>query len=500
MSTAAALLRVSTATQAGDDHHSLPEQRRRITAFAEARGIDIVQWFEAPGESASTNELDRRPVLRDLVAAANRGEFAAVIYDESSRLVRDEELAHWLINRLEARGVHLINAARDIDYYTPEGRFAFAIDAGLDAYWSRKMSTHIRKGKRGAFEAGRPVGSLPFGYRRAADGTPEQIPEEAQAVGELFRRRIAGEGYEALARVLNARGLRPRSRRGHVLFVGSSVQSILENEFYAGWIAHRGERRRGIHEPIIEQDVFHAAQRQVQRIARDGAFHADALLVGLASCSECAGPVWTTVTGPVGWRRCSYREAAKMQRRECANAGTMWSASAPDAEVAEVLRGLGTDREWLAMWQREARKQPSVVAEPFARGRIEEERRRLGELYRRGVITERDWLAEDEALVRRLQEVPAPVRQLLAAADEWAEFAEVWDAMVLDERRRAVRIVLQSVRLDTRGKRVWFEPRERYRPLFEHRAAVCAGIPPAGAGPRPAQVLYEPSELLRRPA
>lgn len=500
MSTAAALLRVSTGAQASDDHFSLPEQRRRITAFAEARGIEIVQWYEAPGESASTNELDRRPVLRDLVAAANRGEFAAVIYDESSRLVRDEELAHWLINRLEARGVHLINAARDIDYYTPEGRFAYAIDSGLDAYWRRKMGAHIRKGKRGSFEAGRPVGSLPFGYRRAADGTPEQVPDEAEAVAEMFRRRIAGDGYEALAGMFNARGFSPRSRRGRVAFVVSSVQSLLENEFYAGWITHHGERRRGIHAAIISDDTFAAAQHQIRRTSGVPGVPNTGLLAGFARCSECGGPLWSTTTGSKHSRRTRYREAAKLQRRECANAGTMWSASAPDAEVAAVLRGLGTDREWLAMWQREARKQPAENVDAYARGRIEEERRRLGELYRRGVLGEREWFAEDEALARQLRDAPMPMRQLLAAADEWAEFAEVWDAMVLEERRSAVRIVLQSVLLDTRGKRVLLEPRERYRPLFEHRAATCAGIPPERFEPRPAHVLYEPNELLRRPA
>lgn len=74
-------------------------------------GWEVVRTFEAPGESASTRDLNKRPVLRELVEAARRREFDLVLFHESSRLARDEELSQWLINELEAYGVRLVESA-----------------------------------------------------------------------------------------------------------------------------------------------------------------------------------------------------------------------------------------------------------------------------------------------------------------------------------------------------------------------------------------------------
>ncbi len=56
-------------------------------------------------------------------------------------------------------------------------------------------------------------------------------------------------------------------------------------------------------------------------------------------------------------------------------------------------------------------------------------------------------------------------------------FAEVWDGMVLSERREAVKVVLDTVALDMRGRQDFVEPAEGYGELFAHRAGGVATPP-----------------------
>lgn len=91
------------------------------------------------------------------------------------------------------------------------------------------------------------------------------VPEEAAAIAEAVRDYAAGAGYTEIARRWNAQGLRPHSRQGHTTFTVSAVQSIIENDFYTGLVHHKGERRRGAHEPIITEGLWLAAQQRVRR-------------------------------------------------------------------------------------------------------------------------------------------------------------------------------------------------------------------------------------------
>lgn len=54
--------------------------------------------------------------------------------------------------------------------------------------------------------------------------------------------------------------------------------------------------------------------------------------------------------------------------------------------------------------------------------------------------------------------------------------------------------------MDTRGKRLWLEPRGEYASLFRHRReALGVAAPPAGTGPHP-YTWFAPDELVRRAA
>ena len=80
------------------------------------------------------------------------------------------------------------------------------------------------------------------------------VPEEAEAIAEAVRDYAAGAGFQEIARRWNAQGLRPHSKQGLTLFTISSVQSVIENDFYAGFVRYKGDRKRGAHEAIITEE------------------------------------------------------------------------------------------------------------------------------------------------------------------------------------------------------------------------------------------------------
>lgn len=217
----------------------------------------MTREYVGAGESAFTNDIGKRQTMLEVKRDVEQGLLDVLVVHDLSRFARDEELGQAFFNLLQRHHVRLVNASSDVDYSTPEGRMMLSIDLGLGSYWLRKMSFHIKKSKRQRFELGLHVGDTPFGYHKGATTKDPlvPVPEEASAIAEAIRDYAAGAGFQEIARHWNADGLRPRSKQGHTQFTTSAMQSIIENDFYAGFVRYKGERRRGAHEAIISEDL-----------------------------------------------------------------------------------------------------------------------------------------------------------------------------------------------------------------------------------------------------
>lgn len=479
----AKLTRVSKGEQAGDARHSLPEQDRAIRERCAREGWTIVAEFEAPGESASTRYLDRRPQLRSLVEAARRREFDVVVYHESSRLARDEELSQWLINELETVGVRLVESTFEADYfYTPEGRFHYGLTSGLDAWQRRKHGQQVAKGKRGRFEKGLHVGDLPFGYRMQLrtnpDGTVEvatelpcvPVEEEAAAIRAAFEMRAGGMGPTEIARRWNALGLRPHSKQGNGVFTESGVSSVLENDFYAGFVRHAGDRRRGVHEPLITEDLWARAQEARQSGRRQVRSRNPRALSGLAVCAECGGPLWLSWSGPSGAKYPYYRETSSIRQRACPNRSTGWRCEGPEEIVGNTLKGIAFDDEWFEHVDREARRVPRDDVYTAERADLEGRKRKARMLFVENDMPESEYRDLKRAIDARLSALPAAIPGgVLFVGERLREFGRVWDGMTDGEKRDACRAVLRTVVMDTRARRLWMDPKDEWAPLFHER-------------------------------
>ena len=484
---AGAILRVSDADQGASDRLSLDAQRRVLREFCRRKGWDVVREYIGNGESAFTSDIGKRQTMLDVKRDVEQGLVDVLVVHDLSRYARDEELGHAFFNLLERNHVRLVNASSDVDYSTPEGRMMLSIDLGLGSYWSRKMSFHIKKSKHERFELGLHVGDVPFGYRKGATTKDPlvPVPEEAAAIAEAVRDYAAGAGYTEIARRWNAQGLRPRSKQGHTTFTISALQSIIENDFYAGFVRHKGERRRGAHQAIISEDLWLAAQERVRR--QPSHARQPRMLAGISRCSECDGPIHQTKCG-TGNRRTYYREVSHLRGRPCANAGKMWRCEHAEAEVDRIIRGMATDREWLAQIDRDARRMPKQ--DDGERKELEARKRRATTAYVEGTLSEQEWRLEVQVIDDRLTRLPVGSPDAIRFAGErLMSIGQVWDGMTMVEQREACRILFERVRLDTRRKRLWVRPWPEFQPLFVMRRDMCEGpvcvgmVPPAGLEP-----------------
>lgn len=501
----ALLARVSTESQAAEDRHSLPAQMRAMWARVEREGWSVVRTFEAPGESASTRDLNKRPVLRELVAAARAGEFDLVLFHESSRLARDEELSQWLINELETYGVKLVAGDRPADYfYTPEGRFHFTLESGLDAWQSRKHGAQVRKGLRERWELGLHVGDLPFGYRpvlrQQADGTVVVdrsapgvvVPEEAPAIREVFALRAAGAGYVELARFLNARGLRPRSKVGNAYFTKTALQSLIETKFYMGVVVLGAESKPGAHEAIITEDEWLRAQAVVKRLRTSRSRRAR-MLAGLAECSSCGVGLNISQSGRGASLTDYYREGAKG-----ACGSKRWRADEIERRIDELVAGMAADESWLASLERRARQLPA--ADQGEREKLQAERRRAAKAWIAGELEERDYREVMDAIDARLARLAPAVGRVVFTGRKFRSMADVWAVASAEKKREILRVLWERIYVDLEARRVWFRPHPDFEAVFQSRRRWVRGTPDrtrtSGVPINEKPWLYEDVELL----
>jgi DNA invertase Pin-like site-specific DNA recombinase len=243
---------------------SLESQADAIRRYCAERGWELVETIR---DHDLSGEDWQRPGMRELLAAAERGDVDAVVVYKLSRFSRDvlyQEITH---RELTKRGVALHSVT----------------EAGIDKTLMRlvyggmnqQFNEDQREWLKGAIEArarrGLHHGRAPYGYRVPAGtdrGTRrlEIVESEAETVRWIFRMRAEGMGMISIANRLNAAGV-PSKQRG--TWGHASVRQLLKNPTYAGYVRHRGqivgEADPANTPPIIDRALWHQVERMWQR-------------------------------------------------------------------------------------------------------------------------------------------------------------------------------------------------------------------------------------------
>jgi site-specific DNA recombinase len=312
------IVRVATYTRISTDEtnqpYSLGAQHDRLAAFVASQP----DWqITARFTDQASGKSFERPALSELRAAVAAGSFDVLLVYRVDRLSRNLGQLVGLIDELASHGVGFRSATEPFDTANPAGRMLVQLLGSFAEFERASLLDRIgagmeRKAARGEWCGGTP----PYGYRKPRGMTVVQ-PDSVTApvVASLFRRYVETRaGARELAAWLDGQGLPTRTGRR---WSTTSVLAVLRNRAFVGEVSFRGVWRPGAHPPLVERELFDAAQAILDARAGDPALRrsnpTDYLLSTLAFvCDRCGHPmVGASARGRGGMRYAYYTCASR---------------------------------------------------------------------------------------------------------------------------------------------------------------------------------------------
>src|SRR6266478_9154162 len=136
-------------------------QARELREYAERRGWSIVEEFSDYVSGAK----EFRPALDEMMKAAKRRKFDAVLCWKLDRVGRSLKHLVNLLAELEAVGVALVSFSDNLDLTTPQGRLMFQIIGAMAEFERSLIVERVTAGMRRA----KSLGHLPGRKRQSLD-------------------------------------------------------------------------------------------------------------------------------------------------------------------------------------------------------------------------------------------------------------------------------------------------------------------------------------------
>jgi site-specific DNA recombinase len=136
-----------------------------------------------------------------------------VIIAKLDRLTRSVKDLAELLERFTRRGVSLVSVADSLDTRTAAGRLVLNIMVSVSQWEREAIGERTRDAMHHKRANGERVGTVPFGYRTAADGLHlEADPAEQGILSRIRELKAAGHTTRQIADELNRQGF--TTRRG----------------------------------------------------------------------------------------------------------------------------------------------------------------------------------------------------------------------------------------------------------------------------------------------
>jgi site-specific DNA recombinase len=218
-------VRVSTREQSVEGH-SLAAQETRLWTLAESHGAGLGHVFVDAGYSAGTL---KRPAVRDLLVAIQRGDVSALYVCKLDRLCRSLADLLAIMRLCEKHKVALVSASEAIDTGSPAGRMMLSMLGAFAEFERARISERVADV---AFDLRSRLKVYcrhdPFGYKRQGV-TLVTDPQEQAALVTMRRMHDDGASYRQIAAWLTENGIRPKGQAWYA----SSVRDVLRSRMNA---------------------------------------------------------------------------------------------------------------------------------------------------------------------------------------------------------------------------------------------------------------------------
>ena len=269
-----------------------------LTDYCKRNNLIIKKIYR---EVVSGENIENRPQAQLLLEDVANGLYEGVVVVEIERLSRGNPIdqVEILETFKEARAkiytlqkVYDFSSDNDID----EEYFEFGLFMSRREY--KTIKRRLMRGKKQAQQEGFFIGSsLPFGFdKKRIDKGNVLVPNEKAEIVKLIFNKYVYEDYNISKIHEYLYKNKIKSASGNENWSLSSIQKILKNKTYLGYIATNTRHNRdkaiwvkGKHEAIIDIDTFEKAQDKIRendpKIPR--ALTVKNPLVGLVVCPKC---------------------------------------------------------------------------------------------------------------------------------------------------------------------------------------------------------------------
>ena len=281
-----------------------------------------------------------RPALQRLLVDVNQGVIDMVVVYKVDRLTRSLTDFAKMVEVFDARGVSFVAVTQQFNTTTSMGRLTLNVLLSFAQFEREVTGERIRDKIAASKQKGMWMGGLvPLGYD-VIDRRLEVNQSEAQKVLEIFRRYLELGSVRFLMEELDRRGIRSKVRvakngktSGGNSFFRGALYVLLSNPIYIGEIRHKGIRHPGLHEPIVDRELWEKTQRLLRSQAVRGGSRTKAVASPLMGRLFDESDQSLTPSHAVkGERRYRYYVSRSLIKGTADSAGRGWRLPAPEIE------------------------------------------------------------------------------------------------------------------------------------------------------------------------
>lgn len=281
-------IRVSTDEQA-DKGYSLKHQEERLQKYCEMQGYKVVDVFREDYSAKTFNRPQFTKLLSYLKKIRSRPEL--LLFTKWDRFSRNTGDAYGMINTLNKLGVDPQAIEQPLDLTIPENKIMLAFYLAAPEVENDRRALNVFVGMRRAKKEGRWMATAPRGYKNITteEGKRIIIPsDDADTMRWAFKQLATGNFHlDVIRQLCNKKGLKCGR---------DNFWKIVKNPVYCGKIfipAYKDEEAiivRGIHEPLISEELFEQVQDVLsgkKRLPYSSRTKEEFPLRGFLTCPSC---------------------------------------------------------------------------------------------------------------------------------------------------------------------------------------------------------------------
>ena len=298
-------VRVSSREQEREGY-SIPAQQKFLNEYGTMNNIQVEAEFV---DNETAKKAGRKYFDEMVKQLRKRKDVRIILVEKTDRLYRNFK-DYVTLDEFEGLEVHLVKENIILSDNTKSNeKFMHGIKVLMAKNYIDNLSEEVKKGHRQKAEQGEYPGKPPYGYYRENHKSIKINMKEAQFVLRAFNLYSEGNlSLESVCARLQDEGFTYKDNNPKIY--KSKLENMLKNNFYVGNFTFKNVVYKGVHEPIINLDLFERVQKAFKKDNKpERKKQHNFIFSGLFKCAECGSTITAEIKkGQYVYYRCTNRK------------------------------------------------------------------------------------------------------------------------------------------------------------------------------------------------